>query len=37
MYLIEELCKKNDLILIGGVAMKLNGMEHNPKDIDVVV
>lgn len=37
MYLLEELCKKQNLVLVGGVARKLNGMGHNPKDIDVVV
>jgi hypothetical protein len=37
MYLFEELSKKEDLVIVGGAAMKLNGMDHNPKDIDVVV
>jgi hypothetical protein len=36
-YLIEELAKKNDLVFVGGVAFYFNGLEHEPRDIDVVV
>ena len=37
MHELKTLSKKEDLVFVGGVAMKIHGLKENYNDIDVVV